>query len=167
MDISEKRKKKLEYQRKWMKANPEKVIAYRKKHRNNKEKAKKWAKNNPDKIKEYGKRSNKKRYEENPEKHRRRSREYYHNNKLKVKISRIKRDYGMSFEEYENMIGTSCPICGKSFGESAPCIDHDHKTNQVRGILCSTCNMALGLLNDDISIFFNAITYLKKEKDNG
>jgi hypothetical protein len=29
-------------------------------------------------------------------------------------------------------------------------IDHCHKTNKVRGILCRSCNLALGLMNDDL-----------------
>jgi hypothetical protein len=42
------------------------------------------------------------------------------------------------------------------------CIDHDHKTNKIRGLLCYRCNAALGNLNDDISLLEKAISYLKE-----
>jgi hypothetical protein len=36
-----------------------------------------------------------------------------------------------------------CAICGVNLGPSAP-LDHDHSTGQVRGVLCSRCNLCLG-----------------------
>lgn len=39
-------------------------------------------------------------------------------------------------------------------------IDHDHETNEVRGLLCRSCNLALGFLGDDIERLENAIAYL-------
>jgi hypothetical protein len=41
------------------------------------------------------------------------------------------------------------------------CIDHDHTTLKVRGILCNKCNFGIGQLNDNIERLENAITYLK------
>ena len=51
-----------------------------------------------------------------------------------------------------------CEGCGTT--DRRLCIDHDHKTNKVRGLLCHNCNTALGLLNDDTSLLSNLITYL-------
>lgn len=55
-----------------------------------------------------------------------------------------------------------CPICERKFNESIkPCIDHDHDTNKVRGIICTFCNSGLGFMNDNINTLLNAIVYLK------
>ncbi len=58
-----------------------------------------------------------------------------------------------------------CKICESKFSETLkPCIDHDHKTNLVRGILCSKCNKGLGFFEDNVSTLLNAIVYLKTPK---
>ena len=44
-------------------------------------------------------------------------------------------------------------------------IDHCHKNNNVRGLLCSACNTAIGLLKDNVNILNNAIEYLNKDID--
>ena len=41
------------------------------------------------------------------------------------------------------------------------CVDHDHVTLKVRGLLCDTCNRSLGLLKDNIEILKSAIKYLE------
>ena len=51
----------------------------------------------------------------------------------------------------------SCQICGVS---SDLAIDHDHKTNRIRGMLCRRCNTTLGKFNEDISLFRKIINYL-------
>lgn len=55
-----------------------------------------------------------------------------------------------------------CAICNvhQDNLKQALCIDHDHKTNTVRGLLCGKCNRGIGYLNDDINILHNAIDYL-------
>lgn len=53
-----------------------------------------------------------------------------------------------------------CAICFSVLGER-PHIDHCHSTGVVRGLLCASCNMALGLFKDDIEIMLSAIKYLK------
>jgi len=42
------------------------------------------------------------------------------------------------------------------------CIDHCHSTNEVRGLLCRDCNLALGMFKDNINNLKNAIKYLEK-----
>jgi hypothetical protein len=42
-------------------------------------------------------------------------------------------------------------------------IDHDHITNEVRGLLCRDCNVMLGLVKDNTETLKNAIQYLQKD----
>lgn len=59
-----------------------------------------------------------------------------------------------------------CDICGEPdtgrWKELA--IDHCHETHQFRGMLCSNCNRAVGLFQDDTKRLESAIKYLKKER---
>jgi len=41
-------------------------------------------------------------------------------------------------------------------------VDHNHKTKQVRGLLCTSCNSALGLFRESAIVLKGAINYLKK-----
>jgi hypothetical protein len=86
-------------------------------------------------------------------------------NHHKYKIARGKRirSYGIDVGEYEQRMRDQdcvCAICKKDNNGIALCIDHDHKTGVVRGLLCNTCNRALGLLKDDPTLLQNAINYL-------
>jgi len=58
--------------------------------------------------------------------------------------------------------GSKCAICEQPMKKV--CVDHDHKTQKVRGLLCQTCNIAVGLLHDDVNIFINAVGYLMGER---
>ena len=42
-------------------------------------------------------------------------------------------------------------------------IDHNHQTNEFRGILCLKCNSLLGMANDSADILLKAISYLKEK----
>jgi hypothetical protein len=46
-------------------------------------------------------------------------------------------------------------------------IDHNHDTGEFRGVLCKTCNRALGLFRDNPDIIFNAYDYLIKNGSYG
>ena len=50
-----------------------------------------------------------------------------------------------------------CEICEEM---PATCCDHDHRTGNFRGWLCSPCNRALGMLGDDIPGILRALAYL-------
>jgi hypothetical protein len=44
------------------------------------------------------------------------------------------------------------------------CVDHDHRTGKVRGLLCNHCNAGLGCLRDDPAVIQSAIDYLKRHQ---
>ena len=80
-----------------------------------------------------------------------------------------RKKYGITLEEYERILQEQkckCAICGtirpgaiiKRFH-----IDHCHKSNKVRGLLCENCNRAIGQLQDDPTILRKAAEYLERE----
>lgn len=76
--------------------------------------------------------------------------------------SRIKRTYGITFEQYQELVSKQkgiCVICGRD--KQRLHIDHCHKKGNVRGLLCTACNMGLGLFKDDENLLIKAIKYLK------
>ncbi len=82
----------------------------------------------------------------------------------------FKRTYGLSLDEYQDMFERSehkCNICGSegfrinSKAKNTLCVDHDHETGKIRGLLCHNCNRALGLLQDDTTLLEKAIKYLE------
>jgi hypothetical protein len=75
----------------------------------------------------------------------------------------LKRDYGITLDEYNAMMNEqngACVICLKEPVKRHLDVDHCHVTGQVRGLLCSKCNLALGLLNDSPNLFQSAADYL-------
>lgn len=98
--------------------------------------------------------------------------EYRTKNREKGFFSRLKRLYGLTREEYFNLLNTQnnkCAICftEKISGKSRLAIDHDHTTGKVRGLLCNQCNRGLGYLRDDITRFRSAIDYLERHSSQG
>jgi hypothetical protein len=81
------------------------------------------------------------------------------------KDRKLKTTYGISFLEYEKMLAAQdgkCAICGTTStgNRKAFHVDHDHKTGEIRGLLCSNCNTGIGNLRDDIGLLNRAIEYL-------
>ncbi len=84
---------------------------------------------------------------------------------LRWKERMLKRDYGLSLNDYQEMHRKQngcCLICGISEESlKRPLnIDHNHHTNKVRGLLCCNCNTALGLFKENIKLMRGAIEYL-------
>lgn len=83
---------------------------------------------------------------------------------------KMTRKYGMSIAEYDALFvaqGGVCAICRcpetvkLSNGNVRPlAVDHDHKTDMVRGLLCDGCNRGLGCFRDDPARLEAAIEYL-------
>ena len=90
----------------------------------------------------------------------------YKRNKNSDENTRLKRTYNISLEEYNTMLekqDNCCAICSKNVTllTSKLAVDHNHKTNETRGLLCINCNTALGGFKDDIIIIEKALNYLK------
>ena len=97
--------------------------------------------------------------------------EYRRKNKKDEKESnrlyQKKTKYGLNAEEYYSMFesqNNKCAICGEEFSDSNKAfVDHCHKTNKVRGLLCTRCNLLLGMAKDNIETLQNAIKYLSQD----
>jgi len=77
--------------------------------------------------------------------------------------------YGIEIPDYESLVllhENRCAICDRT-PSGAPgakgqlCLDHNHRTGQVRGLLCDNCNKGLGLLQDDPALLEKAAGYLR------
>lgn len=86
-------------------------------------------------------------------------------NPLIEKAHKLKQRFGITLEEYNKIFssqGGCCKICGthqKDF-EKSLFVDHNHKTGKIRGLLCSRCNAAIGMMKENCDWLKNAIDYL-------
>ena len=84
--------------------------------------------------------------------------------------SKLKFLYGLSAREYNQRFKTQkgcCAICERHQSEfnRALGVDHNHEAGQIRGLLCTTCNAALGFFQESPAILIKAIQYLKKHNN--
>lgn len=109
-------------------------------------------------------------YKKNPEKYREANLKYYYNNKEKCNWSWKKYKYGITKEDYKNILekqNNICPICNQELiGKIV--IDHDPRyeyitgKKKVRGILHEECNHWLGWLEKYCRLLPRSIKYLKE-----
>jgi hypothetical protein len=115
---------------------------------------------------------------------RRRGREYYHKsltNRDNKRRSHLRRRYGIALEALKELFDRqlmACAICRKHWRECVPakrvrheesflqylCVDHDHRSGRVRGLLCNACNTAIGLFEEDIERLKTAIAYVESQQ---
>lgn len=77
--------------------------------------------------------------------------------------------YGITIEKYNEMFlsqNRCCAICSmdQSLLTKRLCVDHNHETGEIRALLCSSCNTAIGLFKENESLLLKAIGYLNKHK---
>lgn len=89
---------------------------------------------------------------------------YHH----KAKQARVEKEYGITLEAAEDIWKAQlgqCATCRQDIPKPGMSrrahIDHDHSSGKVRGILCPQCNMALGLVKDNITTLKNMQRYLE------
>ena len=111
------------------------------------------------------------RYKDNPEKEKQRT-EYWRksqNTDLKYSYRKwaLKKNYNLTLEEYNLKLKEQdgvCAICKTPPNKKQLAVDHCHKTNKIRKLLCGNCNTALGLFKDNIDVLNKAISYLKENQ---
>lgn len=94
-------------------------------------------------------------------------------NANKGRETKMKVNFGIDLEEYNQMLndqGGVCHICKNkeaalsNVGKTKHlAVDHCHTTGEVRGLLCQACNMGLGYFKDDCLRLEAAVRYLNKE----
>jgi hypothetical protein len=108
------------------------------------------------------------------------SREWQQNNKEKQRETQRRRNlkkHGITPEQYDELFKQQdglCAICGGEPNGTGAVhgvlnIDHDHSCcpgnyscgKCIRGLLCSNCNTALGLLKDNVDLIHRAVNYLE------
>jgi hypothetical protein len=108
----------------------------------------------------------------NIERHRELSREWSRKNKARCQRNgfglRLRKKYGLTRAQYDALIerwGRKCgnPRCANTGSEvrhGKLCVDHDHATGLVRGILCHGCNIALGNVRESVDRLVGLTEYL-------
>ena len=146
-----------------------------------------WARNNPDRIKEIKRRYREKNREaiaqyvrefkqRDPERVRAHKKKWSSSNPIansmqkvrkRIKAEGISEDYRhATASEYAKVLtcqGGGCAICGVTKANRAGhllMVDHNHATGQLRGLLCNSCNSAIGYLDEDLARIQRAIAYL-------
>ena len=148
MPYKNKETKKL-YQQKYRKEHSNKFKNYQQKYyERNREgliaRSAKWQQENREKVKE----GNKKRYVKNKNQYAGYSRQ---------------RSSGFTPERYASSLesqNNKCAICKCEFLRT-PHADHDHRSGQQRGLLCTHCNSVIGFAKENIVVLEGAIEYLK------
>lgn len=82
----------------------------------------------------------------------------------------LKFSFNITFEIFSKMIidqSGLCKSCGnKLINKKEPHIDHDHKSNNIRGLLCGGCNVALGYLRESADKCYKLGKYIEENCKN-
>ncbi len=73
--------------------------------------------------------------------------------------------YRQLYAELFELQGGLCSICREAM--TRPLLDHDHKTMEIRGLLCSNCNVGLGQFKDNPELIMRALKYLNENAGIG
>ena len=123
---------------------------------NQKEYMKQWHLDNPDYDKQYRL--------DNKDKINKRGRQWRKDNPKYVKGFDLRKNYGLSYNEWVGLWYSQdgrCAICDKFFPNTFEmCVDHNHDTGEIRGLLCRKCNSALGFFLDNPESLVNATEYI-------
>lgn len=122
-----------------------------------KEKRKEWVGENKERIEAYFDLYKKDpRYKENMKRYSRKS---------------VLKTFGITHEDYDRMFREQkgvCAICGNNKPDASGrrknlCVDHCHTTGRIRGLLCHSCNVTIGLMKESPLLLRKAAEYLENE----
>jgi Recombination endonuclease VII len=108
---------------------------------------------NQERLKEYNRLKGQRYREENPQFDR---------------AMKLKHKYGLTIEAWDRLHDLQlgrCAICRMPLTEAKRiCVDHDHRTGLVRGLLCDVCNLGVGCFRDDPDRCLLAARYLAESR---
>ena len=89
--------------------------------------------------------------------------------RIKQHAGHLKRTFGITLDKYTELFDLQngqCAICstispGK--GRKNFCVDHNHLTGKIRGLLCYSCNIGISLLQEQLNVLKSAVRYLENE----
>jgi hypothetical protein len=74
--------------------------------------------------------------------------------------------YGIGADDVDELIRQQGGLCAVCREREAKQVDHDHRTGEIRGIVCLHCNAAMGAFHDDPDLIRRAIEYVKRHSDD-
>jgi hypothetical protein len=103
-------------------------------------------------------------------------RKWRNSNPDRAKHHDLKKMYGITLKQYEDMFAAQnerCAICkgrettmSKDGAPRRMPVDHCHETGRIRGLLCTQCNRGLGMFRDSVKNLYAAAAYLQKQVDS-
>lgn len=98
-------------------------------------------------------------------------RRFRQNNPEKARLIRkramVRKVYGITLEEYNEITAASCcEICGTKIRPNRKCLDHDHVTGKIRGLLCNGCNTGIGFFKENPEVMEAAADYIRRHADS-
>ena len=79
--------------------------------------------------------------------------------RARTRATKLRTKFGITPDDYVHMLATQggrcalCPATKNTQTGGRLCVDHDHTTGRVRGLLCRTCNVMLGYIERDVPAF--------------
>lgn len=96
------------------------------------------------------------------------SKMWYEANKERRRQEVLFKRYGVTHSEYGRLLEKQSGVCGICFREPPAnrrlAVDHDHATGRVRGLLCTRCNVLLGIVKDNPDVLLEAAVYLERSR---
>jgi Recombination endonuclease VII len=92
--------------------------------------------------------------------------------RTRYRVGQLKRKYGLTLEQFENLFKRQkeqCAACGEKIVKiksNSLHVDHCHKNNLIRGILCGACNRTIGHAKESISRLMACALYLQRYHDS-
>ena len=93
-------------------------------------------------------------------------RKWRENNPGVTRDLQLKRDFGISLDEYKQILEKQKGVCAICRGRNkcneniSLAVDHNHITGKIRGLLCLKCNLGIGAFKDNIDLLEKAYSYL-------
>ncbi len=81
------------------------------------------------------------------------------------RAARLTCEYGVTSEDYARMYAEQngcCATCSRF--KAVLCVDHDHRTEQVRGLLCQVCNSAIDVIDPELAAAYQRLHGITREE---